>query len=77
MMVLGFRTAYSGKFGGVPVIQAGRFQLIQVKSYTRVPLPLAILLEQANKAEAQFLIIDPYFKGESHKADWVDVREAA
>ena len=76
MMVLGFRASYEGRFGSVPVIQAGRFQLIQVKDYKAVPLPLAILLEQASQAGAQFLIIDPLAE-KSEKANWIDIREAA
>lgn len=76
MHVLGFKANYDGSYGDVPVIQAGRFKLIQVKDYKRVLLPLAMLLEQASNAGAQFLIIDPY-AGKQDKANWVDIREAA
>lgn len=76
MMVLGFRTRYGGRFGSVPVIEAGRFKLIQVKDYPSAPLPLLMLLISAKDAGADFLIIDN--KGqEDTKAAWVDVREAA
>jgi hypothetical protein len=73
MMLLGYSAPYGGKFGDVPVIQAGRFKLIHLKNYERVPLPLARLMAEASKSGAQFLIIGP----RSEKANWVDVREAA
>ena len=76
MMILGYSVAYDGPFGDVPVIQAGRFKLIHLKDYERVPLPLARLLVKAREAEAQFLVIDPRAK-KTDKANWVDVREAA
>ncbi len=76
MHVLGFRANYTGQFGGVPVIQAGRFQLIHLKTYERVPLPLVMLMQKAEKAGAQFLVLDPK-AGKSEKANWVDIKEAA
>ena len=76
MMVLGFRARYGGRFGRVPVIEAGRFKLIQVKDYKSVPLPLTMLLISAKEAGADFLVIDPSGR-EDNKATWVDIREVA
>ena len=76
MMVLGYKARYGGRFGSVPVIQAGGYKLVQVKDYPSMPLPLMVLLMKADEAGADFLVIDDRAVA-SDKANWIDVREAA
>lgn len=59
MQIYGYPINYDGDFGTVPVIQAGRYQLIHIKDYPAVPLKLGMHLIKAKQTGAQFLIIDP------------------
>lgn len=77
MMLLGFKARYKGRYGDVPVTQAGPYKLIHLRDYTHVPLPLARLFVQAREAGAQFLVIDNRLEQSDNKATWVDIRQEA